>query len=126
MSKKQLTIWFDKNGNLLTQGYENTYNQHTSELAEDFHDSMQFLRIQEYHKKNTRIILRSVKSGRHYSMFVDDFNDAHFLNKFIDYHLTGTWRFIKKGTGQAVRLVLSSAEEEHLKEFKRSNQTFYY
>jgi len=108
VSKKPLVIWFESNGDMLTQGYSYTNNTigYKSEEAKDFDDRMEIIKLKEYHKKNTRVILKSTATGRKYSMFVDDFNAAMDKKKVIDLHLEGTFRFIKKGTGQAVKLVL--------------------
>ena len=108
MSKKPLTIWFEQNGDMLDQGYTYTNNAYgyKSEEAKDFDDQLEMIKLQEYYKKNTRIILKSTTTGRKYSMFVDDFNAALDKKKFIDLRLEGTFRFIKKGSGQAIKLVL--------------------
>jgi predicted ATP-grasp superfamily ATP-dependent carboligase len=107
VSKKPLTIWFNDKGDMLTQSSSNYGNRtDKSEIAQDFDDRMQFVSLREYYRKNTRVILKSTTTGREYSMFVDDFNKAHKAKKFIDLHLEGTWRFIKRGDGQAVILVL--------------------
>lgn len=111
MSKKPLTIWFNDKGDMLTQSSSNYVSNlgnstDKSELAQDFDDRMVFVQLREYYRKNTRIILKSTTTGREYSMFVDDFNKAHKAKKFIDLHLEGTWRFIKRSNGQAIILVL--------------------
>lgn len=108
MSKKALVIWFESNGNMLDQGYAYTSNTYgyKSEEAKDFDDRMVMVKLKEYYKKNTRVLLKSTTTGREYSMFVDDFNAALDKKKFIDLHLEGTFRFIKKGSGQAIKLVL--------------------
>lgn len=106
MSKKVLTIWFDSKGNMLDQGsYSNNYG-HKSEEAKDFDDSMEFIKLQEYRQKNTRVILKSATTGRKYSMFADDFNDVLLKKKINNLRVEGTFRFIKKGSGQAIKLVL--------------------
>jgi hypothetical protein len=110
MAKKILTVWFDQNGDLLDQwydygGYANPYG-YKSEEGKDFHDRMEIVKFQEYARKNTRVILKSTVSGRKYSMYVDDFNDALLKKKVIDLHLEGTFRFQKKSSGQTVKLVL--------------------
>lgn len=107
MSKKELIVWFDSKGNMLDQGYNyanNTYG-YKSEVAKDFDDSMKFLKIEEYRRKNARVLLQSATSGRKYEMFVDDFNDVLTKNRLQNLHIEGTWRFIKRGTGQAIQLV---------------------
>lgn len=107
MSKKELIVWFDAKGNMLDQGYNyanNTYG-YKSEVAKDFTDTMKIIKIQEYRRKNARVHLQSATTGRTYDMFIDDFNVVLEKNKLQNLHIDGTWRFIKKGTGQAIKLV---------------------
>jgi hypothetical protein len=110
VSKKELTVWFDQNGDLLMQGY--SYSTavaasygYKSEVAKDFHDTMKVLRIQEYRRKNARVHLQSITSNRKYYMFVDEFNEVIQKSLLRNLHIEGTWRFIKKGTGQALELL---------------------
>jgi len=110
VSKKELTVWFDQNGDLLMQGY--SYSPavaasygYKSEVAKDFRDTMKVLKIQEYRRKNARVHLQSVTSGRKYYMFVDEFNEVIQKNLIQNLHIDGTWRFVKKGTGQALELL---------------------
>lgn len=107
MSKGPLTIWFDDKGNMLTySSYTAPHNTHKSEVAKDFDDRMRFVKIEEYRRKNTRVVIKSVTTGREYSMFTNDFNAAVKANQFIDSYLEGTWRFIKRSSGQAIILLL--------------------
>ena len=109
MAKKPLTIYFDDKGNMLDQDY--SYGGTSkSEIAEDFNDSMKFMRIREYRRKNSRAVLKSETSGREYTMFIDDFNEVLQKNLLIDLTITGTWRFLKRGSGQAIRLVLEDGK----------------
>ena len=110
MSKKELTVWFDQNGNLLEQAYNWGANAATygykSEVAKDFQDTMKVVKIQEYRRKNTRVHIQSVSSGRKYFMFLDEFNKVLEKNLLQNRHIDGTWRFIKRSTGQALELVM--------------------
>lgn len=112
MSKKELTVWFDQNGNLLEQAYNWGANAATygykSEVAKDFQDTMKVVKIQEYRRKNARVHIQSVSSGRKYFMFVDEFNKVLEKNRLQNLHIDGVWRFIKKGTGQALELVIDN------------------
>lgn len=110
MSKKALTIWFDDKGNMLTQAGSWTINQATrynykSEEAKDFDDDMEYVSIHEY-RNSARVEFKSVNSGRRYSMFASDFNKVVLARQFNNNRVEGTFRFIKKGSGQAVKLVL--------------------
>lgn len=107
MSKKELTVWFDQNGNMLEQGYNYSNNMgYKSEIAKDFKDTMKVTRIQEYRRKNARVFLQSTVTGRKYFMFIDEFNKVIEKDRLQNLHIDGTWRFIKKGTGQALELVI--------------------
>jgi hypothetical protein len=111
MVKKPLLIWFDSNGNMLDQAYNNSpyytnYQRYVSEEAKDFKDRMEVIKIKEYRRKNTRVLLKSTSTGREYTMYVDDFNEALANKRVIDLHLEGIFRFVKRGSGQAVQLFL--------------------
>ena len=109
MSKKDLVVWFDSNGDMLEQGYggtgvNNTYG-YKSEPAKDFTDIMKVLRIKEYRKRNARVVLQSTTNGRKYSMFIDEFNKVIEWNRLQNQHIEGTFRFLKRSSGQAVELL---------------------
>jgi hypothetical protein len=110
VSKKPLVVWFDQNGNLLEQAYDNnTYNTNQgnkSEEAKDFDDQMEVLKIREYRRKNTRVLLKSTTTGRQYTMYADDFNVCLEKRQVHNLMIQGTFHFIKKSSGQAVKLVL--------------------
>lgn len=108
MNKKPLTIWFNQNNEMADQGYNSTYHPSgfKSENAEDFDDCLELIKLREYNKKNTRVILKSINTGRSYTMFVYDFNNILEKRRVINLHVSGTFRFIKKGSGQAIKLVL--------------------
>lgn len=108
MAKKELLVWFDAKGNMLDQAYNygsNNTQGYKSEVAKDFDDSMKFLKVEEYRRKNARVLLQSATTGRKYEMFIDDFNDVLTKDRLVNLHIEGTWHFIKKGTGQAIQLV---------------------
>lgn len=109
MSKKPLEIWFDQKGDMLDQAYgwgPNNHQGYKSEIAQDFTDKMEFIRIQDFHKKGARVYIRSISSGRQYSMYVEDFGATISAHKLIDNFMEGTWHFIKRGSGQAIELVI--------------------
>lgn len=109
MSKKgPLLMWFDATGNLLEQAYNwqnNTYG-YKSEEAKDFDDQMELIKIKEYRRKNTRVLLKSTTTGRQYTMYSDDFNVLLEKKQVQNLTIQGTFHFIKKSSGQAVKLVL--------------------
>jgi len=110
MAKKQLVIWFDSKGNMLDQGaYNATWASnygYKSEDAKDFDDQMEFVKIQEFHQKSGRAYFKSTTTGRHYTMYLDDFTKLINAHQFINNRIEGTFQFLKKSSGQAVRLVL--------------------
>lgn len=109
MSKKVLQIEFDSNGNLMDQAWgvsQTNNNGRRLETAQDFDDRMEYVKIISFHKRETRAYFKSITTGRQYSMYIDNFNECILAKQFIDNHLQGTWRFIKKGTGQTIKLLL--------------------
>lgn len=109
MSKKELTVWFDQNGDLLEQGYDwgaaaNTYG-YKSEVAKDFTDSMKIVKIKEYRKRNARVVLQSMTNNRKYSMFIDELNKVIEWNRLQGLVMEGTFRFLKRSSGQAIELL---------------------
>jgi hypothetical protein len=77
-----------------------------AEIAKDFDDRMEYVELREYSRRSARVYLKSVSSGRKYSMFVTDFNKIILAKLFNDLHIEGTWRFTKVGSGQAIMLVM--------------------
>lgn len=113
MARKPLIIWFDDKGNMLEHGdsrYANStyYQNYKSEEAKDFDDRMTYVRLRDYTRGAARLYLQSAITGRTYSMFSDDFHDAIVAKRFVDNQLEGTFRFVKRGTGQAIQLVLEN------------------
>lgn len=108
MSKKILTIWFNDKGDLLNQASSYAIRArgatYKSEEAKDFKDRMEFVNICQF-RNSSRVELRSVISGRKYNMFASDFNEVIHAHKFIDNHVEGIFRFLKKGSGQAIKLI---------------------
>jgi hypothetical protein len=110
VSKKgPLLIWFDQRGNMLDQAYGNSswasnYG-YKSEEAKDFDDQMEVIKIKEYRRKNSRILLKSTTSGREYTMYVDDFNALLDKKRVHNLQIQGTFHFIKKSSGQAIKLL---------------------
>lgn len=120
MSKKILTIWFDKKGNMLerasswmTGAGAHHYNNF-SEPGEDFDDTLVFNNMYEY--KSARVFFKSKKTGRKYCMFLDTFGDLLKLNRFINNEVAGKFRFTKRGQAQGIKLILNPQEEDRLKE----------
>jgi hypothetical protein len=110
--KKQLVMWFDETGNLLEHVYSWVTNGsnprgrvYKSEEAQDFTDTLEYIKMQDYTRSAARVHLRSVFSGRKYSMFVGDFHDVIAGKKFVDNQVSGTFKFVKRCTAQAIKLV---------------------
>lgn len=117
MSKKILTIWFDSSGNMLhraaTWMVNNAHSRGlVSEDGEDFTETFIFDSFYEY--KASRVIFISKKSGRKYSMFLDDFGDALKLKKFQNNEISGRFRYVKKGQAQGFKFILTDEERDFL------------
>lgn len=108
-------IWFNDKGDMLDEAGRHDdmlryvsggHSTHKFEPAADFDDHMVFVKISEYYRRSTRIKLKSVTTGRQYSMFVDDFNNVVDAHRFVNNEIKGTFRFQKIGSGQSIMLVL--------------------
>lgn len=108
MSKKQLFIWFNQNGDMLDQGGYNPANSYgfKSEEAKDFDDQMEYEKLYEFRKRSGRVYFRSTTTGRQYTMYLDDFHNLIKAQKFNNNRIEGTFHFIKRSSGQAIQLVL--------------------
>lgn len=114
MAKKLLTIWFNDKGNLVSVvrpwmlSGGNNYNL-KSEEGKDFSDRMEYVKVSDGGTSSAaRLHLKSTMSGREYSMYLDDFHDVIMAKLFVDNHIEGDFRFVKKGTSQAIKLILPS------------------
>jgi hypothetical protein len=113
MAKKPLTIWFDDKGNLLDQVRPWMHNPQygrvpKSEEGKDFDDRMIYVRLHDG-RHAARCDVKSATTGREYSMFLSDFHDIITHGRLINGEIQGTFRFVKKGSGQAIKLVLPEA-----------------
>jgi len=110
VSKKPLTIWFTAEGEMLDQSsswdLKRNPTKYQSEEAKDFMDRMEYLKILHFFKKGTRVQFKSLNSGRVYSMFILDFDKIIQRKLFVDNRIQGTFLFIKRGSGQAVKMLL--------------------
>ncbi len=108
MNKKPLTVWFDDQGNLLT--YASKWERKTyhakSEEAKDFKDTMEYISMWDGGTNASRVKLKSAKSGREYTMFLDSFNEVILAKRFVDNAIDGVFRFLKRGQAQSIELVL--------------------
>lgn len=109
MAKKNLIVWFDDKGNLLTRVRPWVIqNQNAkSEDGKDFQDDMGYVRLMDGGQSHAgRVYLVSDKTNRQYSMFLDDFDAVIKAKLFVDNHIIGTFSFVKRGQSQAIKLVL--------------------
>ena len=58
---------------------------------------------------NSKVLFLSLKSGRHFGMFMSDFNDVILQKRFIDNQIKGSFCFCKKGNAQGVRLIFEES-----------------
>lgn len=98
---KPLTMHFDNDGNLTLAAWRGV----RTEIAKDFQDRLEFLKL-DSGLGVARVHFQSTLTGRKYSMFIDDFNELILAKKFIDNQVEGTFRFIKRGQSQAIKLIL--------------------
>lgn len=114
MSKKNLTMWFDDKGNLLSRAadYLKKRAHAQSKEGENFKDSMKFIHIYDGGQSAGRVWFESENSKSKYSMFVDDFDRVIRSNAFINNHVEGTFKFVKRGQAQGIALILENEPPE--------------
>jgi hypothetical protein len=108
-----MVVWFSDKGDLLSscKKWEISINHAKSETVEEFSDELIYLEMIDYSQGAARVYFKSSSSGRKYSMFLDDFNKAILANAFNNNSLTGTFRFVKRGVAQSIKLVLQNDGE---------------
>jgi hypothetical protein len=114
VSKKILSIAFDDKGNLIDQVTRWMLSPHSNyvlkyEDAQNFKDELVYDRIVDYSRGSARVYLQSANSGRKYSMFVTDFHDVIKAEAFQNNRIIGEFRFVKRGSAQAVTLIIEKA-----------------
>jgi hypothetical protein len=102
---KPLTMWFDDKGNLLLSAYKWSRGTGKTEIAKDFDDHFDYLRM-DSGLGMARVHFKSVVTGREYSMFIDDFNDLIRARRFNNNQVEGKFRFVKRGQSQTIKLIL--------------------
>lgn len=115
MNKKPFTMWFDNKGNLLSRAvdYIKRQTHAKSEEGVDFKDNMMFIRVNDGGQSTAgRAWFMSETTERKYSMFIDDFDVAIRANAFINNHIEGTFKFVKRGQSQAIALFLEQEPPE--------------
>lgn len=105
--KKALTVWFDDKGNLVQLLSRWGITNLKSEEAKDFVDTLEYVNLTEY--RTARANFKSVNTGREYSMWLGDFHEVLKNRKMIDNTITGTFRFVKRGQAQAIKLIIEKA-----------------
>lgn len=119
MSRKLLTIWFNKNGDMISLAHRwlTSGGDHFSEVGEDFDDTLVFHKMYEY--KTARVYFKSKTNGRYYCMFLDHFGELLRLGKLNNNEITGKFRFTKRGQGQGIKMVLDAHDEHQLEQIKK-------
>jgi hypothetical protein len=108
-------MWFDSKGNLISRAvdYIKKRSHAKSEEGIDFKDSMKFIFLSIGGQSTAgRVWFESETTERKYSMFLDDFDIAIRANAFINNHLEGTFKFVKRGQSQAIALILEQEPPE--------------
>lgn len=111
--KKEMTIWFDRNGNMVDYASPAVMLRSNSQISENFNDILRYQSIQQY--RAPKIIFKSINSNRLYYMFLNDFADVLHMNRFINNEIAGLFEFVKKGRSQGIKVVWTSQEIEELK-----------
>ena len=114
MSKSPLKIAFDDKGNLVDQVTSWMMNPASNyvlkfEDAKNFQDELLYEKIVDYSRGAARVYFRSVSSGRRYSMFATDFHDVIKAKAFVDNKVLGEFKMVKRGSAQAIVLIIEKA-----------------
>jgi hypothetical protein len=114
VSKKLLKIAFDDKGNLVEQITRWMLNPASNyvlkyEDAQNFKDELVYEKIIDYSRGAARVYLKSAVSGRQYSMFVSDLHDVIKAEAFQNNRIIGEFKFVKRGSAQAVVLIIEKA-----------------
>lgn len=114
MSKKPITIYFDDKSNLVGKLHyymitNPAHYNYKSEIAKNFTDHLDYVKIHDYHDHRSRVLFRSRTSGREYTMLVKDFHDVIINNKFIANEVLGEFEFVKRGNAQSIKLVIENS-----------------
>lgn len=112
MSKKPLMMAFDEKGNLyesIRPWMSNNPNYIIKmEEAKDFTDTLEFMKVEDYYRGASRIRFKSVSNDREFTMYLDDFGALVKVRAFNNNQVVGTFRFAKRGTSQAIKLIIEN------------------
>lgn len=108
MAKKPLTMWFDDKGDMIERAYDWIIKQRhgKSEEAKDFQDVMVYDHMSDGGNSVSRVYFSSDRTSRKYIMFLRDFDEIIKAGLFKDNRVTGTFRFLKKGQAQGIKLLV--------------------
>lgn len=112
-SKDDFEVWFLKSdGQMMSQNYpwllHQRPNDFLAEKAKDFTDELTYDGMDG--GSHCRVHWKSAKSGLRYLMFIGDFDEIIKANKFIDKKIDGTFRFVRHGSAQGIKLILPPAQ----------------
>jgi len=90
----------------------NSPNFSTNYKTEDnipFTDTFEYIGYHGAAGGNSRILFKSVKTGRKVSMFMSDFDEVIQAKRFIDNQIVGLFCYCRKNIKQGIRLILDVA-----------------
>lgn len=103
---KALQIAFDGSGNLINR--INRWMKSSSIRTEEnsvFDDKLEYLSYEPAGKGgDSKILLKSLNSGRKYCMFMSDFHEIMRNKLFINHAIEAKFTFCKKGSSQGIKL----------------------
>lgn len=117
MSKKkprkipQFKVLFEINGDLCESGGEWQLRRPNANALYKVEDNAPFTDTFEYEgyysgSGNSRIMFKSVKTGREVTMFMSDFDEVIKAKRFIDNQIVGVFHYCRKNVKQGIRLIL--------------------
>lgn len=108
----QFKVVFKNNGDLCESNddwmmrHPNFANDYKTEDNAPFTDSFEYVGYHGAAGGNSKILFKSVKTGRKVIMFMSDFDEVIQAKRFIDNQIVGLFCYCKKNVKQGVRLIL--------------------
>jgi len=114
--RKPLEIFFDEEGNLLNRVYNPIYHnsgyQYKKEDNSVFFDKLEYVDYMSAGKGgDSKIIFKSLNSGRTYYMFISDFHDVLVNKLFVNNVIDNRFTFCKRGSSQGIKVIKEKNNE---------------
>ena len=100
-------VAFTSNGDLCSHShpYMKSLNGYVWETNKVFTDTLDYDSFFACTSGNSRIVFKSLTTGRKYGMFMTDFDEVLKARLFVNNKIIGNFCFCKKGSAQGIRLI---------------------